>query len=261
MDEKNKKNVDFNCDISQIDFDKNNEFDILDYVSSVNIPCGIHDGEPVGIKNTIEHCKFKNKVIGASIGFPQQPKKKTKTAFSPENLTADEIEAIVLYQLGALNAFSKANSLVIEYVRPSGLMYETAAKNLEFSVAIAKAVKKFSKWLLYYGASTEILKQAAAEAGINYAAEVCLDCVYDVDGLPDFSSENKLETGMSLIRMRRLSNLSELEVADGSHKQIDFDTVHFSSASSNIEELLREANKIITPHPVNYNKAVPSGWV
>lgn len=261
MEEKIKKCVDFNCDISQIDFEKSKEFDVLDYVSSVNIPCGIHEGNPIDIKYIIEHCRFKNKVIGASIAFPSIPKKTSRKTFSPEKLSEEEIEALVLYQLGALASFAKANSLVIEYVRPSGLMYEMASKNLAFSVSVAKAIKKYSEWLIYYGAATDILKEAAESVKINYAAEVFLDKKYREDGLLDFGNDEKVELGQSLIRLRRLMNLSEIEVVEGVYKKFDFDTVHFCSMTDNVQELLKESNKIVVPHPVNYNKALPSGWV
>ena len=261
MDEIINKCVDFNCDITNLDFANNNDFDLLDYVSSVNIPCGIHAGNPVDIKHVIEHCKFKNKVIGASIGFPLTNRKTAKKSISYENLSYDEIEALVLYQLGALVSFAKANSLVIEYVRPSGLMYELAAKNLDFSVSLAKAIKKYSDWLIYYGASTDILKEASESVSINYAAEVFVDKNYDNEGLPVFDDKNTLDVQISLMRLRKLLNLSEIELADGSYKKLDFDTIHFCSMTDNIKDFLKESSKLVTPHPVNYNKAVPSGWV
>lgn len=253
--ENNKKCVDFNCDLAQTAAleDEDKSLEIIDYMSSVNISCGFHAGCPVSIKRAVEHCKFKNKVIGAHIGLPVSFE-------NPADLSDEDIESIVIYQLGAISSFAKANSLNIEHVRPHGLMYKFAAENKEFSLAVAKAIKKFSEWLVYYGAAGKILAEVAEELDINIAKEVLLNKTYNKDGGVNFDSDFK-DTGKSLIRIRRLINLSEIDIMDDEYTKIDFDTIHFSSYAQNVAELAKEANTIIIPRPVNYNKVVESGWV
>ncbi len=253
MEEKIRKSIDFNCDITRENLENNEEFDFLDYVSSVNIPCAFTEKDPAFLKKAVEHCKFKNKVIGASISL--------EGIENPEELTEDEIESIVLYQLGAVDAFARVNSLVLEYVRPVGIMYELAAKNSEFSIKVAKAVKKFGNWLLYCGAAGESIEKTAQDVEINIIREVRIDKSYNSEGQLDYSDENTLEVGHSLIRLRRLMNLSEIELSDGEYKKFDFDTIYFEANNNKIEELLKESVKIVEPRPVNYNKALPSGWV
>ena len=153
MEENNKKCVDFNCDLAQTNAaEEDKALELIERVSSVNIACGLHTGCPLAMKKAIEHCKFKNKVIGALIGLPEG----INDALS---LGEEEIEAFVLYQLGAISAFAKAYSLNVEHVRPHGVMYELAAQNKDFSVSIAKAVKKFSEWFVYYGAMGQCFKK------------------------------------------------------------------------------------------------------
>lgn len=256
MDENNKKYVDFNCDLAQtavID-SEDKALELIDYMSSVNISCGMHAGCPVTIKRAVEHCKFKNKVVGAHIGLPLSVE-------NPLELTSEEIEAIVLYQLGAISAFTKAYSLNIEHVRPHGVMYKLSALNKDFSLSIAKAVKKFSEWFVYYGAAGEVLEETAQEANINIAREVLLNKKYEKDGSIDFDSEDLKETGKSLIKVRRLMNLSEIETSNDEYVKIKFDTIHFSSNAENVLELAKEANNIVVPRPVNFNNVVESGWV
>ena len=250
------KYIDFNIDLGQIDSITNTDFalDLIEYVSSVNIACGFNSENPLLIKKAIEHCKFKEKVIGAHISLP-------KYVENPLSLSDEEIEAIVLYQLGSLASFAKAYSLNVEYVRPHGAMYVAACENLDFSVAVANAIKKFSKWFVLYGAAGSVLKETAAQTNIPIAQEVLLNLPYKTGAVPDFKADRQTETGKSLIRLRRLSNLSEIEVSENLYEKVDFNTVHFSASDSNVAELLQEANTIFKPRPVNYNNVVESGWV
>lgn len=252
----NKKYIDFNIDLAQVisidDCDK--ALDLVDKVSSVNISCGLHAGNPLVIKEAVQHCKFKEKVIGAHIGLPESTK-------NPLSLSDSEIEAIVLYQLGALSAFAKSESLNVEFVRPHGEMYKLMSLDLEFSTKVANAVKKFSEWLVLYGASGNVLKETADRCKINIAQELLIDMPYlKVDAI-DYTAERIVENGKLLIRLRRLANLSELELVNGEFVKVDFDTIHFSSSAVNASELLSEANNIFQPRPVNYNNVVESGWV
>lgn len=255
MDE-NRKYIDFNIDLAQVSdiHDEDKALNLIENVSSVNISCGFHAGNPLSIKKAIEFCKHKEKVIGAHISLPSG-------IDNPLLLTDENIEAIVLYQLGALSAFAKAESLNVEYVRPHGDMYKLMAQDLEFSLKVAKAVKKFSEWFVLYGAYGDVLAQTANTLNINVAHEILLDRPYTKNALIDFDSENRLETGLSLIRLRRLANLSEIEVNEGEFEKVRFDTIHFSVNSNNIEELITEATSIFVPRPVNYNNVVESGWV
>lgn len=255
MDNLNKKSVDFNINLAHV-FDNNLDkgFDLIDYASSVNVSCVLSETNPLAIKNAIEHCKFKSKEIGALLSLPG-------TVENPLLLTYEELESIVLYQLGALSAFTNAYSLNIEHVRPSGLMYRAAAENKEFSLNLAKSVKKFSEWFLLYGAAGDIIKETENEANINIGQEIFLNRPYNNDCSVDFDAAVSDNTGLELIRVRRLMNLSEIESSDGEFIKTDFDTIHFDSGAENALELIKEAGNVVEPRPVNYNKVVASGWV
>lgn len=250
------KYIDFNCNISELaqKQDTDAEFELIDYVSSVNISCGVHESSALEMKRVVEKCKFKNKVIGASIGLPSDVQ-------TPLVLDEEEIEAIVLYQLGAISAFTKANGMNVEYVRPDGLMYKLAATDVDFSKKIASAVKKYSKWLLYYTAAGDIAKEVSESVNINVAQEILLNKFYKADKSPDFESEKALDNGLQLIRLRRLMNLDEIEVSEQVFEKFEYDTIHFDSKTENLNELLTEAQSIVIPRPVNYNNAAETGWV
>ncbi len=253
------KNIDFNSDIAQY-FGTNEletEFQILDYVSSVNVSCGFHAGTPLAIKETMRKCKEKNICIGAHIGFYD----KEGFGYNPINLTEDELEASILYQLGALYAFTKTFDLSLEHVRPHGAMYKMAAENYEFSLSIAKSIQKFDKWLTYYGAANENLEKVAQETGIVIAREIIADRPYTAEGLIDFDSEEKISHEATINRVRTILHSSQMKLSNGSFVTINCDTIHFSAKTEADIELAKKSREIITPTPVNYNKVESAGWV
>ena len=131
LEKKQIKNIDFNCDLAQsFGIYKNNaEYDLLDYVSSVNISCGFHAGDPIIIKNALMQAKEKNIVIGAHIGFDDIQ----GFGYRPMQLSEEEIEALVIYQIGAITSFAKTFGLEIEHVRPHGAMYKKCTTDFAFA--------------------------------------------------------------------------------------------------------------------------------
>ena len=173
-------------------------------------------------------------------------------------LSDEDIEAIVLYQLGALSSFAKAYSLNIEQVRPDGNMYRFASENLDFSVNVAKAVKKYSKWFTLLGASGEILDKTAQELNINVAHEICIEKQYTNSAI-NYDMANISDSDTVIERIKNLIKTSEINNTDGTKSIVKADTVHFSIDLS--VETVKESANIIVPRPVNFNKAVVSGWV
>ena len=173
------KKLDYNIDAAQgYGFFKNDrEAELLDYVSSVNISCGFHAGNPLLIREYLLKCREKNLTIGAHIGFNDI------SGFGRRlmELTPDEIEASVLYQIGALAASAKSYKLVIDHVRPHGAMYRLASENFDFALNLAKAVQKFDKWLSLTCLDNEILENVSAETGIVINREVFADKYYKPD--------------------------------------------------------------------------------
>jgi UPF0271 protein len=253
------KSIDFNCDIAQSFgvYKNETEFQMLDYVSSVNVSTGFHAGDPLTIKKALLAAKEKNVVIGAHIGFNDIQGFGNK----PMNLSDDEIEAVVIYQVSAIMSFAKAFGLEIEHVRPHGAMYKMASENFAFASAIAKAVKKCSNWLVYYGAAGEITAKVGEAVNIPIAQEIRLDKTYAASGTVDYSIEDITNTNFSIKRLQQLLRTSQVDTITRGLASVDANTVHFSSSAINSLELVKRANEIITPIPVNFNKVQDSGWV
>lgn len=259
LNRKQIKNIDFNCDLAQSFgvYQNASEYELLDYVSSVNIACGFHAGDPLSIKEALAAAKNKNLVVGAHIGFNDIQGFGNR----PMNLSEDEVEAIVMYQVGAMMSFAKTFGMEIEHVRPHGAMYTMAANNFEFASAVAKAIKKCSEWLIYYGASGEITSRIADELNMQVAHEICLEKSYNSDGSIDFSANDIENTNISISRFRELLNSLQVMNNDCGKTIVKADTIHFTNRIANAAELIRTAREIITPVPVNYKNAYASGWV
>ncbi|MBR1425589.1 LamB/YcsF family protein [bacterium] len=259
LERKNIKNIDFNCDLAQSFgiYKNSSESGLLDYVSSVNIACGFHAGDPSAIKEALLTAKEKNVVIGAHIGYDDIQ----GFGYRQVDLDSDELEALVMYQVGALMTFAKAYSMEIEHVRPHGAMYRKASEDFETSKTIAKAIKKCSQWLVYYGATGENLAKVAEEENIQVAHEVHLEKIYDEAGNIDFSARDLENTEISIQRLKNLLQNSQVSNNVGGKTVVQADTIHFSNKLSNAKDLIVQAKEIISPLPYNYKYALNSGWV
>lgn len=254
------KHIDFNIDAAQgFGVYRNDiETELLDLVSSVNISCGFHAGDPLLIKDYLLKCKEKNITIGAHIGFNDI----SGLGYRPMDLSADEIEAIVLYQVGALASFAKAYGLIIDQVRPHGAMYKMASENYDFALAIVKAMQKFDKWLAYTCLDNEILDKVAEETGVIVNREVFVDKYYSQEDFkPMWDNKKMINLDDSLNRIRTILFSSQVKLGSGVFMPVNCNTIHFDTKNPNIVQLLKKANEIITPTPFNYNKAELSGWV
>ena len=242
FERKQIKNIDFNIDLAQsFGIYKNNaEFDLLDYASSVNISCGFHAGDPLTIRNALLKAKEKNVVVGAHIGFDDIQ----GFGYRDMDLDEDEIEALVVYQVGALMSFAKSMHLEIEHVRPHGAMYKRCAEDFAFACSVAKAIKKCSEWLVYYGATGEITEK-----------------MYNVDGTVNSVARDNENTDVEIQRLKQLLATSQVSNIEGGKTVVKADTIHFTNRLSNSYDLIKQAHRVITPVPVNYKNACLSGWV
>lgn len=253
------KHIDFNIDAAQGFgiFKNDKESELLDYVSSVNISCGFHAGDPLLIREYLIKCKEKNLTIGAHIGFNDIQ----GLGYRPMELKPDEIEAIVIYQIGALASYAKSYNLVIDHVRPHGAMYKLASENYDFSLAIVKAIQKFDKWLNYTCLDNEILEKVSADTGIVVNRELFIDKTYTQDFKVDWENQTYINEDDSLNRIRTVLHSSQIKIGNGMFMPVKTDTIHFDTKNPNIKQLLKKANEIIAPTPSNYNKVEASGWV
>lgn len=253
------KHIDFNIDAAQgFGIYKNNiESDLIKYVSSVNISCGFHAGDPLLIKEYLLKCKEQNVTIGAHIGFNDLQ----GLGYRPMELTSEEIEAVVIYQIGAIASFAKAYGQTIDHVRPHGAMYKLASENFDFALAIVKAIQKFDKWLVFTCLDNEVLTQVSDETGIVVNRELFVDKYYTQEYKPDWENKRFISIEDSLNRIRTTMYSSQVKLGNGIFMPVNCNTIHFDTKNPDVIQVLKRANDIVSPTPFNYNKAELSGWV
>jgi len=152
--------------------------DIMKHVTSVNIACGWHAGDPTVMNETIIKSKEAGNQIGAHPGFPDL------LGFGRRNLAVspEEIRLYTIYQVGALNAFAKAHQLQLQHVKPHGAMYNMAASNDLLAKGIAEGVKAVVPDAILLGLANSALIRAGKEVGLKVAQEVFADRAYMADG-------------------------------------------------------------------------------
>ena len=151
---------------------------VLPLVSSANIACGFHAGDPAVMQKTVKLALASGTAIGAHPGLPDLVGfGRRKMEVSPE-----DVYAMVVYQVGALAAFVKAAGGRLQHVKPHGALFNMAAKDARLADAIAAAVHAVDDRLILYGLSGSELVKAAGRAGIRSASEVFADRSYQPDG-------------------------------------------------------------------------------
>ncbi|HSJ36816.1 MAG TPA: 5-oxoprolinase subunit PxpA [Planococcus sp. (in: firmicutes)] len=172
--------VDLNCDMGESYgvYKLGQDEEILDYVSSANIACGFHAGDPATMRRTVRMALEKDVAIGAHPGFQDLP------GFGRRNLqlSAMEIYELVVYQIGALSAFVTAEGGVLQHVKAHGALYNMAAKDVVYAEAIAEAVYDVNPALILFGLAGSELITAGHDIGLRTASEVFADRNYQRDG-------------------------------------------------------------------------------
>jgi 5-oxoprolinase (ATP-hydrolysing) subunit A len=172
--------VDLNCDLGESfgAYQIGNDSEIMKYITSANIACGFHAGDHNVMYQTVEMaCKYGLK-IGAHPGFPDL------IGFGRRNmhLSTEEVYTMVLYQIGALDAFVRAIGTKLHHVKPHGALYNMSACNPSLADAIARAIYHFNPDLTLYGLANSEHITAGENYGLKTAQEVFADRTYQPDG-------------------------------------------------------------------------------
>lgn len=155
-----------------------NDKQVLSHISSANIACGFHAGDPHVMKQTVQLAKAYGVAIGAHPGFQDLVGFGRRImAVSPS-----DVYDLVLYQIGALAAFCQVNHVTLSHVKPHGALYNMAAVDSTIADAIAKAIYTYDKTLLLYGLSGSKLIGAGEKYGIKTVSEVFADRTYQPNG-------------------------------------------------------------------------------
>jgi UPF0271 protein len=167
--------IDLNCDMGE---NIGNDEDIMPYITSANIACGFHAGDEMSMRATVRLAKQYGVAVGAHPGW------KDREGFGRREMSLgpEEVETLILDQIGALAAIAKSEGVEMRHIKPHGALYNQAAKDKVLANAVAGAVKRFSAELILVGLTGSDLIGAGIEVGLNVANEGFPDRNYNPDG-------------------------------------------------------------------------------
>jgi len=152
--------------------------ELIPLLSSVNIACGAHAGDPATIRRTVRQALASGVAIGAHPGYPDL------VGFGRRELamTADDLAASVLYQVAAVSGITSAEGGVLRHVKPHGAMYHRLATDREAAAAVVAAIASLDTGLAVVGPPGSVLLAEAAAAGLAAVPEGFADRAYEPDG-------------------------------------------------------------------------------
>nr|WP_242920652.1 5-oxoprolinase subunit PxpA [Pontibacter liquoris] len=253
--------VDLNCDLGESfgAYSIGNDEAILPYVTSANIACGFHAGDPAVMRKTVQLALAQGVAIGAHPGLPDL------AGFGRREMaiTPQEAYDMVVYQVGALAGFVQAQGGTLHHVKPHGALYNMAAVRPALAAAIAEAVYKVWPEAVLYGLAGSELIKAGKEVGLQTAGEVFADRTYQQDGTltprrqVDALISNPAKAVQQVVRLVKEGRVRSQQ---GPDVVLTADTIcihgdgpHAAEYARLIREALAEAG--ITVQPVNGRSA------
>ena len=218
--------IDLNADVGESlgPWPMGDDAALIPLVTSVNIACGFHAGDPRTIERTVALAVAAGAAVGAHPGYPDL------IGFGRRDLsmTPEDLEAAVIYQVGAMRAFAHAAGVELRHVKPHGALYHRAATDPQQAAAVARAVRRCSRELVLVGFAGSALLAAGTDAGLRVAAEAFPDRAYAPTGalqpraLPGGLLTDSHEIAERAVRMVRDGVVIAV---DGSSVRLTADTI------------------------------------
>jgi len=178
------KTIDLNCDMGESfgTYKLGMDESVIKFITSANIACGFHAGDPNVMETTVKMARDQGVGIGAHPGYPDL------IGFGRRNMncTSEEIRQYMIYQIGALQAFCKVHGTTLSHVKPHGALYLTAVDNDKIAKAIAQAIVGISPDLCFValaGKKGELMTQVGEAVGLKVIYEAFPDRAYTPKGM------------------------------------------------------------------------------
>jgi UPF0271 protein len=221
--------IDLNCDMGEsfgaytIGMDQA----VMKFITSANIACGWHAGDPLVMGRTVQMAAENKVGIGAHPGYPDL------AGFGRRNMdcSADEVRHYVVYQIGALQAFCRVQGVNLRHVKPHGALYLTAVGNEMVARAVAEAIVSVDPDLMYValaGAKGELMTRIGREVGLKVVYEAFPDRAYTPEGtlvsrrLPGAVIHDPAEVSERALRMAKEN---QIIAVDGTILSIEAQTL------------------------------------
>jgi len=215
------KGIDLNCDLGESfgAYTIGMDAGVMDYITSANVACGWHGGDPAVMARTVAMAQEKGVRVGAHPGFPDL------MGFGRREMKLQKGEgyAYTLYQMGALWAFCKAQNIPMQHMKAHGTFYNMACKDIGLATEICKASRDFSREIVILAPLGSQFHVAAEELGLPFAGEFFADRAYNPDGslvtrgLPGAMVE---DAGVAAARVLKMAQEGTVTCMDGTELAI-----------------------------------------
>jgi UPF0271 protein len=238
--------VDLNCDMGESVGTHSVGADevVLGYVSSANIACGFHAGDPNVMHRTVKAAFEHGVSVGAHPSLPDLEGFGRRVM----RVTPDEVYALMVYQTGALAGFCRALGGKLSHVKAHGALYNMAAQDAGLAAAIASAVRDFDPALVLFGLAGSEVVRAGRAAGLSVANEVFADRSYQPDGtLTPRNRPNAMigDVDASLQQVERMLREGRVRATDGTDVAIEADTICIHGDEPRAAEFARELRALL----------------
>jgi UPF0271 protein len=251
--------IDLNSDVGETfgPWKMGNDGDLMPSVTSANVACGFHAGDPSTLRETVRLAKHHGVAIGAHPGFPDL------VGFGRRELkaTPGEVEDLVLYQVAAIAGVAATEGLRLQHVKAHGALYNMACRDRALADAIARAVAALDRDLILFGLPNSELLRAGVAAGLRVAAEGFADRAYEVDG----SLASRLKSGSVIhdpetVVARAVKMVKERAVVavDGSTINFEPDTICLHGDTEGAARLAHEIRRGLEDAGVRVQSLAPS---
>lgn len=216
--------------------------EMLSIISSANVACGFHAGDPSGILKTVREAAKNGVVIGAHVSYPD------RVGFGRRDMdiASADLVADVIYQIGALKGLAAAAGTVVSYVKPHGALYNRIANDPRQGRDVIEAIKLVDPSLVLMGLAGSPILGLARDAGLAVMAEAFADRAYTPKGeLVSRREPGAVLHDSELIarRMLRLAREGTVEAVDGSVVAVDAQSICVHGDSPGAVAIAREIRR------------------
>lgn len=236
--------IDINCDLGESygAFQVGNDSKVFPYITSCNIACGQHGGDPITIENTIDEAIKHNVQIGAHPSYPDL------AGFGRRNmqLSGTELRSLIKSQIAIIDGLARSKGSIMQYVKPHGALYNSLAKNKHEATDFTEAIASYNYELAIMGLPNSELEIAAQKKGLKYIREGFIDRRYHENGsLVSRSDEQAVLTSIPdmLLQFEKLAKTESVSTLEGKTMEMKVDSLCIHGDNPQVIELLIALHK------------------
>jgi UPF0271 protein len=235
--------MDLNCDMGESfgAYTLGMDREVLPFITSANVACGWHAGDPEVMERTVRSAAERGVGIGAHPGYPDL------LGFGRRNLdcTPDDVRRYVIYQVGALQGFCRAHGVPLQHVKAHGALYLTAVEREDIARAAAEGVASVDPGLIFValaGAKGEVMRHVGQQVGLRVAYEAFPDRAYTPEGtlqsrrIAGAVISDSAEVGRRALRMAAEGRVTAV---DGSELTLEVQTLCVHGDTPSAVDLVR----------------------